>query len=1048
MITSIEEARAIINEHIKDTDSVIGSDNKAPTDIATLKDHAIGIDLKNTVEQLAKIAEMSSLEEMRNHFAALCKQRDADNTGSSVSLAVAPNNRVNQIIWSIGCKLFNIKSQLDAFKLFAPSIKHQVVFNLELRDVQLRGDDPSNIKYKPTLVPVESVMKDEISLERFGSYIFVGDYVFKLEDIGKMPLEYLQTLFAELGSTKQFRELEEAIFVHNDAFRQLKVDLDLINDRAQTPRQALEVFATKLKLGSSAIHGGANASITAAVAFTELNEYLCKFPSSLREQLLELSDEAGKSLKSVIDDLNRENCVALASKQIFAILKENPRAAILNSSPFIDKDKLKETKDKYGANGYGLPLHADEATKKLPKHLLSAGISAIKIDNEEQMIDVLVNFDPSQFNDLFMYSEINANIWTNGVLSDQIRAGLLDTEGKTAFASAIIQNREKFGSLWLYILADCNLLTKELLDSVSDDELLEVLSEKDRVGATALHRSVHDTEMFKLILSRLSDDLLDTQFDTPAKIYLLLECAIENPTTLKLVIDTLKSKGMMPEALYAENYAGKNSLHNAAVMNHESLEILLDEIPEDNLLQAVTVSNYGKSPLQMAASANCAAMKCFLTRLEHIGVNVAELVTQPSGPNNSTVFLESAENTQSLNHLMQVVPESDIIEAMLHRFTFSGSGGIGSNSLFAAMSRQKDFRMLLEKVPVERRFDVVTDNSSRDILFFSAARHPESFMIILDLVPQDRYAELFKFRNKSGNTIWHNLVTNAESLRKIVEKIDHKLIQKILGLTNMPIKLRGGGTQTVRVVDKAVEDAESLQLLFANLADKQKMDLAESICWTGDSLLQRAIDINRNSFNYLFSLYRDPQERIRVIGTANGNSGDTLLHSSARRDPDIFSLLLQHYPGTEDKKRALLLPNKHGQSVFSMTARIPECFEMACNYFSNEELAEHILKDTTVLQDAAQDYDISPGKLQFILSKLLSVDEYDRFFRERTKAVNMTVVTYDGGYTGSTVDVEELRLYLSNLVGERGYGHSVQESYLPSHSQSTAHSGPSPNVPR
>ena len=186
----------------------------------------------------------------------------------------------------------------------------------------------------------------------------------------------------------------------------------------------------------------------------------------------------------------------------------------------------------------------------------------------------------------------------------------------------------------------------------------------------------------------------------------------------------------------------------------------------------------------------------------------------------------------------------------------------GNTALLTAAKHPESFKMILELLPESARFAAVNekDRMSETLLHRVVAIYPESLKMILELLPESaRFAAVNK-KNRLGDTFLHSAASHPELLKMILE-----LYPKSARLAAVNEKHRYGTT----VLHSAASHPESLKMILELLPESARFAAVNEKDRDGHNVLQRAA----RSSQPLASLKA-------IIDSLSINNLSTLLHEN------------------------------------------------------------------------------------------------------------------------------------------------------------------------
>ena len=200
------------------------------------------------------------------------------------------------------------------------------------------------------------------------------------------------------------------------------------------------------------------------------------------------------------------------------------------------------------------------------------------------------------------------------------------------------------GADGLYDIARYHLETyRQILQSVSgDDERLQLLQMKDRIGWTVLHFSVYlyVPKIVQVILESVSEEMRYTLLsmeDNYKRTPIHIACIVERSEVLEMMMRLITVE-MRCKLLQLPAVLGYTPLHLSALLDHtQCIRVIADSVSSQQLIHLLRITNDKKrTPLQTAAECNNQAAVAQLQEYQTKAlIDVALRHTDESGENPS-----------------------------------------------------------------------------------------------------------------------------------------------------------------------------------------------------------------------------------------------------------------------------------------------------------------------------------------------------------------------------------------------------------------------------
>ncbi len=587
-----------------------------PSNFATLKEAAIQKQLLEEVNQLRQLfSSNASLDEKKEEFKELLKAHLEATNNTALSMSAMPNGDLNALYFKLAIDLFQPKNLAELCEIFA--ITPATHLELELPSLpkthnreQLR-EAMSNISNNKEMVLQASNFSEWASkepcprtAEEFASFLFAGNSCVSLKrDV--LSLTFLEHRNLYRLTKEQRPTLFNALYQRNEWFRALEEDINTYEKNGETPREAIQKLIRGLRLGGERMTGQELAADSSREALGYFYHYLNRVPESLVESIKELN-YGGKTLKDVLNDLGKEDCVETAANDLAHILNNQQNDSVLDKRPALNEKELTRIEENYNSLNHEA-INLKQECSALPTDLCKELISTITLTEPHELFTLLVNFPEAFYEELLR--ELNLSQVANplDVLGQHISEGFFNKEQAIAVIIAILDNKDKFQNhkkLIFHIYKQPNLLHFYLSSLSNGYERFEAVNEKDSNGETVLHRATHKPESLEKLLESFETDEAHlravNEKDNAGNTVLLL--AADNPESLEKLLALYKDDEARLKAVNEKNMFG-NTVLLLAADKPASLEKILESFETDEArLKAVNEKDiYDNTVLHCAA---------------------------------------------------------------------------------------------------------------------------------------------------------------------------------------------------------------------------------------------------------------------------------------------------------------------------------------------------------------------------------------------------------------------------------------------------------------
>jgi hypothetical protein len=691
-------------------------DGVDPTDFPTLKRHVIITEMRDECVYLESLLESNTLtlETLKEAIKQRCAERAAQNTGTSLGFSAFSTGDTNTIYQEIVNILFSPKNITELLSMLSPQTMLIIRPSLpETLPPEFKNRSHSELRsaFRSLSYQVVTERINEIEVHRdlpltLSDYVFFKDTCIYVGEIAELPFKGQMEFYESLEIT--FRGMHHALYSHNSTLSTLKDNILMYKEKGLTPRHAMETFSKRLLMGAQYLTGQVFAQPPSILACGVFGEYLALLDDELRERVYALEAINGKSLSQVLLDLDRANCVQIASFQINAILENEANKALLDTHPGLSSEQVRELENQY--NDTEELISSGDESYLLPITLLKKGLGAIKIENASDLINLLINFDLSLYDALL--SEITITGYKNSIffgLVSAINNNFYSEEQTKALRAAVVKNISRFLSKneVLFVLMELKspIWLSLYLESLTDDERSDIVKEKNRNGTTVLHLEIFRVKRLKMLLGSLpplSRIEVLTKKNKEGDTVLHLACS--NPQSLKMILELLPARSRIEliKKVKETNEDGRSVLHIGAFYPG-SLKVLTDILPEPSFPDVIKTLKekdcYGNTGLHLAARSP-ENLKLILSLQPKL--TLLELLNEINKESNTALHL-AAFYPKSLKIILELYPEVFRLDALKEK------NREGTAVLDSIMQHTESLKVLFESLSVLSRIDIVKE---------------------------------------------------------------------------------------------------------------------------------------------------------------------------------------------------------------------------------------------------------------------------------------------------------------------------------------------------
>lgn len=756
-----------------------------PHDFSSLRDYIIAQEIQTESAKLRTLIKQRglTLAGLKKGFLLLCEHRALKNNGTALSFTALPNGDTNRLYWEIAAFLFSPHTLAELLSILSPNTKKMLTTSLETEWLH-----PA-LAHSPSWEKIAAMRKirldvceggvDEESNELIpndlSGYLFFKDTLFDVGNIKKLPFERQAQLYEALEL--KYPGLHDLLYTHNSTLSALREHIVLVKNKGQTLRAALTQMAKGLLLGGQKMRGEGYAGASATTAYVVFNQYVASLSEPLKDKAMLLKSMTGKTLFTVLSDLNQGKCVETAGAQITNILNNPQNKDTLDVLPALTREQLRNITNKYSRKNQITFHAAEEGNTHLPEAILSNALNEITIKNAEDLVSLLVRFPLHLVDALLSKITIEGNNYVKkDLLQDfmaAIKHGFFNKTQLNILIPALTKNITRFvdkkDALFIVIRAENTPLAQAVVNSMNEKERMSALKGKDTLGRSLLYLAAVTHESLTLILTlHTIDERLKALTKIERDSMSVIHMAAREPECLKVILALLPRHTHL-NAVKAKDNHGRTVLF-WATRNTESLKMILALYPVDARFDAVNeTDNTGSNVLHWSAK-NPESLKILL------------------------VLYASEERVKAVN-----AKNRDGLSVFDHAANTSGS-----------------LKVILELYPVDARLDVITKKDRSGWSVFSRALDtPESVNVIFSLLPEIDRFRLLKLSIGGGMRLWQDIFTDSPTdVNQTLWGIESPLIQLLSDINYVNNDINVTRTCFFYTPSNVSKDTLSLRNLF------------------------------------------------------------------------------------------------------------------------------------------------------------------------------------------------------------------------------------------
>ncbi|MFA6304064.1 MAG: hypothetical protein WC627_13165 [Legionella sp.] len=625
---------------------------EVPHDFSSLKSCIL---LKELKQELDFITTSLSFDNFVTTFTQRCRERADDEQERALNLSVMANTPINALYWNITTILF----PTNTLQIMLPHVRQQLKLIKPQEIPTALMLDKSLSFFKKPLFEIKLDAMTALTFADIPHCVIADNLLVDMRDLSPLDLAAQWHLYHTLS--EQFPALARKMYNHNAAFQSLEADILILNQKGQSPKEAIKQAIRGLTLGGRP--NSEDAGISAQIAYLQFLEYFDNLPKTLQETL-GLLKGTDKTLAETIALLRYGGCVLEVANLFVLVLEHNKNNPLLNASPVFKNDDLTLLYEKY--ENQSLPSTNDRNLKtSLPKVLLLDTMKSVVPKNLEDLLSLLLSFNPNWYVNFFLNANLEQVNNILGALKTAIQQEYFSSERIDALLLSVTKKWGLAEGLLLAAATNTPEKVISLLKSFSDTERLAAILTKDINGLTALHHTAHTPEIFKILLTFVpeTERLIATQIHD---IYgqEVLHYAARHPGTLQILLNLYSETGRQEVIQKKKNY-GRTLLHYAD-RNPQSLQIMLNFLPRTKQQAAIQTKDInGLTLLHLAADVpkSLQILLDFFPKTERLAA------IQTIDNYGRMVLYYASYTSESFVVLLSSLPEADQLAAVQTQYT-------------------------------------------------------------------------------------------------------------------------------------------------------------------------------------------------------------------------------------------------------------------------------------------------------------------------------------------------------------------------------------------
>ncbi len=327
-----------------------------------------------------------------DEFKNTCKERAKEPYDNGFNFCLYPGSQTNKLYWDIAHAVF--ESDESTSVLFP---KLSSITLVQFDDKILTGQTLFETKQslKNPSVKMISQPLPRLAFTDLTSYVITEDQFFDVRSVESLPFRVQQQVQSLLKQNHP--ELGCKLYSHNDSFKILESDLQLLEFKEQTPRQAIERLVKGLLQGGETATGAFEAQKPAQLAYYRFFDYFKTLPETVQNELNQL--KGSESFVAILNELRHGECVETVSEDLTVVLQRNHKNPLLDTLFLINHDLIAAIYRKYKTD---LPLFSTKGINhQMPKLLAQEAFRMIDVAYFDGWLSFLIHCPPEIYEDLF-----------------------------------------------------------------------------------------------------------------------------------------------------------------------------------------------------------------------------------------------------------------------------------------------------------------------------------------------------------------------------------------------------------------------------------------------------------------------------------------------------------------------------------------------------------------------------------------------------------------------------------------------------------------------
>lgn len=700
---------------------------KAAQNFTELRTEILLAEYEHSLQLLKRLLKCP--ETFRQEFQELCSERAYDALEQWLNYSYLPNGAANKLFYKIALCLFTE----GASAIIMPNVTRLISIELEEKLPSLLSfAQTKNLVRNPELKLRVSAFQ-LAHFEDMSYFAFAEGKAFDLRSLQGLPLRMLRKVFALLEHHSP--ELLQKIQTHNFSLSSLTADIDLLNNKGQTPKDALQHLAQGLILGGEQVTRQAHATAPAYIACAQFDTYFNQLPVKIQNELVALNGK-GVTLAKVLHDLADNQCVETASNNLKLILNENTHHDVLHRCYLMSRDEIHRLERAYRNDTQFNCIK--EPSLELPAHHLKKQIALINITELDEWIGFLLNVTPSFYTQFFAHMTTSTFKKVVMFIIKAIQLDFFNLMQLDALTQVFKARMNQWGgsraAMHLFMQVDSEVVIRGLLQGQEFSE---------REGRSLLVKALNYPNSLKALLSSYPQDF---RWSILLMEVHAVKAMNHKPHVFKVIVSLVSDEDKI-KAVQLQNSTKCTVFFNAYEDWHFLQQVLGFYSPEDRfaLLKKEYQHTRQDGSLLHRAARYPESLKILLALfpMDELVIELQQLI-------GFTVYYPD-----SLRVVLDFCPVELRMKLIQQEGYFTSSAQI-NRFCWAADSLALLFRSIPQKNHMELLTCVDTNNES---LISLMSRYAESFSLLWSIVAneEERFA-LIRGPGHSNQTLYKNVV--------------------------------------------------------------------------------------------------------------------------------------------------------------------------------------------------------------------------------------------------------------------------------------------------